>query len=210
MRRTKKTLCTVALCVAVLVAVCAIGAVWMYYNEQKEIDNTLQTSESEMVLNEIFNEKDQWVAGETKQKEVSFENTGEIDQLLRFTVIVQWYEQDENGEWVEWEEAASDTLTAVTINYTEALDEQWTLLDGYYYYNTVISPGEETDLVMTSVTFSSEVDNGGYGTSLDYSDKRYSLTINMEAIEVNADVAIEDWNVVCTMGDDGNITWSPN
>lgn len=195
--KSKKNIIIVSL-VVLLLSICVVGMVLAYYNSEKNIDNAMQTATSEMVLNEIFNEKDRWVAGETKQKEVSFENTGEIEQLLRFTVTAVWY--DENGDaWTADEDA-------VTINYTEDLSDDWTYINGYYYYNTTISPNEETNIVMDSVTFSSELDNGGYGSSLDYSGKTYSLTIEMEAIEVNTDVAQDSWNVSC-IETNGTLEW---
>lgn len=213
-----KKIAKIMLILSILLIV--IGFTFAYYNNTKTIPNVMQTSTSEMVLNEIFNENDYWVAGETKQKEVSFENTGEIEQLVRFTVEVVWLEQvtdvDGNTSWVEWTEQSTETIEAVTINYSDYLlgatdiTAQWTEIDGYYYYNTTLSPNTETDIVMESVYFSSSLDNGGYGSSLDYSNKQCSITIKMEAIDVNTDVALDQWEVNYTIDDDGTITWSAN
>ncbi|MFI3205990.1 MAG: BsaA family SipW-dependent biofilm matrix protein [Clostridia bacterium] len=201
--RQKRSIASLVLLLSLSLIV--IGFVLTFYNNTDLIENVMQTSTSEMVLNEIFNENDQWVAGETKQKEVSFENTGEIEQLLRFKITETWLEQNANGEWISWTGAEDD---AVTINYTDYLNSEWTEIGGYYYYNTTISPNEKTNIVMESVSFSSSLDNGGYGSSVDYSGKKCSITIEMEAIEVNTEVALESWNVTCSVNENNAVTWT--
>lgn len=205
MRKTKKTLIFPSILILLSLFVGVFSFVWAYYSNEKQVDNVMETSTSEMVLNEIFNENDNWVVGETKQKEVSFKNTGEIEQLLIFTITEAWLEQDENGEWVPWDEAED---SAATVNYTDYLEDEWTYINGNYYYNTTISPDVETNIVIESVTFSSSINNGSYSNSLDYSDKKYSLIVSMEAIEVSSDVALEEWDVTYTQDSDGTITWS--
>lgn len=199
----------------VLICACSIAGILAYYNQTRELDNVMKTQSSEVYLLEIFNENDNWVVGETKEKVVSFGNSGETAQVIRISYEAVWLEPiaDENGTitWTAWAEAEE---SAVDINWTAAfasndsVESQWTLIDGYYYYNYVLEPGAVTDIVMDSITYSSEITNGGYDLALDYSNKQYSLTFQLEALSVNNMYTTESWYVEFTIGTDDTLSWS--
>ncbi|WP_409969934.1 hypothetical protein RFF05_08570 [Bengtsoniella intestinalis] len=171
----------------------------IHYMQTKTVENAMSTKASGVYLEELFNPLDQWVAGETKQKEVWFGNHEETDQVIRFTIKEVWTDADGN-EFTDPDDGA-------TINWTDALKDDWTQLGDYYYYNSVLAPEDVTDKVMTGVSFSNTINNGGYGNTADYSDKTYSLTITMEALPVDADVVLANWSVTMTQAETV-LTWS--
>ncbi|MFI3208851.1 MAG: hypothetical protein R3Y40_06915 [Eubacteriales bacterium] len=186
-----------------------ISWVLAYYNQSKEIDNAMQTISSEVYLSEVFNENDYWVVGETKEKEVYFGNSGESAQVIRISYESIWLTEQEDEEgaltWLIWEAGES---SMISINWTEEFATQWTMIDGYYYYNYILEPEEVTEKVMTSITVSDEITNGGYAEEADYSNKKYRLTFAMEALAVNSDTTYESWNVVFLENADGSLLWA--
>lgn len=195
-------------------AIAVVGGVLASYNSIASVQNRLNTKDSSVTLNEIFNPSDQWVPGETKQKEVSFGNVGESDQVVRFKVSEIWYDNkgtsDDLTDDSEWTYSGSyDPLPAV-INYTSEItgtNASWVRIGDYYYYNKILAPGESTPIVIESVTFSNLISNSGPGAVDDFSDKRYSLTVQLETMNVNTTETIAGWNMTFTSNGD-TLTWS--
>ena len=88
---------------------------------------------------------DQFKPGDSIKKEVSFENTGTYDQLVR----IQF-----NPELAE----------GLSLEGTEALEEHWTyIVEGegeaavaYYYYNHVLEAGASTENILDAIRFNPE------------------------------------------------------
>lgn len=188
--------------VALVLGLVLVSSVAVYaavqYNQVKTLDNVMSTKTSAVNMQEIFNPNDKWFPGETKQKEVRFGNTGETDQVMRYKYEATWTDEATG-------EVFPATISDVTIGWCNT--DQWTLIGDWYYYKSILEPGEVTDLVMESVTFSPELSNGSYTDATDYSNKSYTLTITMEALPVDSDVTAATWGVTFTQSD-SSISWS--
>ena len=66
--------------------------------------------------------------------------------------------------------------------------EYWTLVDGYYYYNSILQPGETTVPLFTQVEIvGSKVDQSHIGSTL-------SLTVNAYAVQSEHNPAEHPWD----------------
>lgn len=66
--------------------------------------------------------------------------------------------------------------------------QHWTYVDGYYYYNVVLQPGETTPALFTQVEIvGSKVDQTHIGSTL-------SLTVNAYAVQSENNPAENPWN----------------
>ncbi len=215
MKRFRKTVLPV-LAIALLVVVGVIGT-FAFYQSTTSAQNRLMTKDSGVFLSEIFNPADEWVPGETKQKEVSFGNDGEKDQVLRVRVTEAWY--DSTGAVWSWGTTAYDPSPAV-INWTTASGTQttgpdetnWIKIGDYYYYKKVLTKETNntptvTDNMITSVSFSDKISNGVPGDNNDFSNKRYSLTVKAETVDVDTTITASEWGVNFT-NSGGNLTWT--
>jgi alternate signal-mediated exported protein len=196
-------------------AVGAVGGTWAsYYHTSKNVQNRLTTRESGVTLKEVFNPADQWVPGEDKQKEVSFGNIGQSDQVIRFKTTEIWY--DNNGtpgslnDDVPWAYTGTYDPQPAVIHYTSevtGLNAAWVKIGDYYYYKKILAAETDTPLVIDSVSFSSAISNAGPGAPDDFSNKRYSLSVQMESLDVNTIETAAGWNM--TFSQSGNaLTWS--
>ena len=195
----------------VLIVTAAIGTTLAFYSNKGDLKNNLSTKNSSVYLDEVFDPTDKWLPGESKTKEVKFGNRGTSDQVIRFKVVLQWLDKDDD----EWNDV--ETNNPVEINYTNSFKEgnDWddsfvadAYDEGWYYYNEVLKVGDETPTVMDSVTFSSKLANAIIGDSKDdFSSTTYRIRIYMESVDVNEDITDSEWNKTFTLS--GNtLTWS--
>ena len=217
-KKSNKKILTVVLIVA-LALVGVVGTTYAYYVSNSEINNPLITKGTDIYLAEYFSPDDLWLAGETKEKEVWFGNECDLDQVLRFKVVEEWFDNKGTpGDLTDdtpWTWSGTYTPTPAIINYTGEITggtPSWTKLsDGYYYYNKVLekqsgSTPTETAAVISSVTFSPALSNqAAYGD--DFSNKVCRITVIMETLDVNADFTEDAWNTTFVKSNN-DLTWS--
>jgi len=179
--KTKLTIFTVALATLIM-----LGATMAYFSAAQALHNPMITKGSDVYLQEVFNEKDKWLPGETKEKVVRFGNKGDTAQVIRFKADTEWFLGDGTTAWTP------ATPNPVEIHWTTYLSSEWTLIGGWYYYNKPLLPGQQTNEVMDWVKFSNLISNGGPGAE-DFSDKIFRLTINMESLDVSAIITNAEW-----------------
>ena len=185
------------------------GTTYAYYTSTENLDNSLITVGSEVYLAERFSPDNKWLPGETKVKEVYFGNQYSSNQVIRFTYDVEWFESDGTTPF-----NYTGTYTPATLNWTTEITgpgATWTKIGAYYYYNKVLEKGSmasptTTPPVLTSVTFSPELSNDT-GHAEDFSNKICRITIHMEAVGVNPDIAQAEWGVSFT-GSGNSLNWS--
>lgn len=198
-----------------------VGGVWAYYRKQTDQQNQLITKGSEVFLKELFSPNDLWVPGETKEKQVSFGNRGELDQVLRFKVTETWYDNngtpDNLSDDVPWQYTGTYNPEPAVIRWTGGgtapAASDWVKVGDWYYYTKVLPKGtglapSMTPQVMDGVTFSPAISNAGPGAEDDFANKRFALTLEMETLDVNADMTRPAWHVKFVQSG-GNLTWSP-
>ena len=186
-----------------------------YYSPNVGVENMLITKGSEVCLLELFDPDDQWLAGETKRKEVWFANQCDLDQVIRFKVDTAWTDSSGNP----WAYTGTYAPEPVVINWTSAITgagapATWTKVGDYYYYNIVLAKQSggtptETAAVISSVTFSPEVSNSEYYYGDDFSDKACTITIYMEALSAINHIIGEAWQeAALERQPDGTFVWT--
>lgn len=174
----------------------AVGGTLGYYKNSAGVTNRISTKESGVTLREVFNPADHWLPGETKEKQVSFSNSGDVPQVIRFQYTGKW--SDSSGT----------PLPGLTVQPTVNLagTGNWEEIDGWYYYKKVLQPNDVTANVIKSVTFDASLTNGGYDGKTDYSGKRYTLTVTVESLSANATETAAGWHMTFT-DSGGTLTW---
>lgn len=183
------------LLVAVLV-LGAAGGTLGYYKSSAGVTNRISTKESGVTLREVFNPADHWLPGETKEKQVSFSNSGDVPQVIRFQYTGKW--SDSSGA------SLPEPAVPPTVNLADT--GNWEKIGGWYYYKKVLQPAAVTANVIKSVTFDKSLTNGGYDGKTDYSGKRYALTVTMESLSANTTETVAGWNMTFT-DSGGTLTW---
>lgn len=98
-------------------------------------------------------------------KIIEVENTGKNAAWIRISVL-------KAIELAEGKEGAVDVnLVGLNLN-----TEYWTELDGYYYYNVALQPGETTQPLFTEVQFAANMSNL-------YQQSKAILTIQAQAVQ---------------------------
>lgn len=174
----------------------AVGGTLGYYKNSAGVTNRISTKESGVTLREVFNPADHWLPGETKEKQVSFSNSGDVPQVIRFQYTGKW--SDSSGT----------PLPGLTVQPTVNLANtgNWEEIDGWYYYKKVLQPNDVTANVIESVTFDASLTNGGYDGKTDYSGKRYTLTVTVESLSANTTETVAGWHMTFT-DSGGTLTW---
>lgn len=99
--------------------------------------------------------------GETVSKIPYLDNTGTADFYAR----IQLTSKIVVGE----EELPTDVITL-------DISPEWTLKDGWYYYNAAVTPGEKTTPLFTGVTFVDEMGN-------EYQNATVTIEVNAQAVQ---------------------------
>ena len=86
--------------------------------------------------------------GAEVDKVVTVKNTGDNPCYVRISV-------DKEIQLAEGKSGEVD-LSLIDIDFDT---ENWTLQDGFYYYNVVLEPNETTEPLFTTVTFNTDMDN---------------------------------------------------
>lgn len=189
-----------------------VGTAYAYQASEVKVNNLLHTRSSAVYMTEIFNTNDLWLPGETKEKMVHFGNTYPLDQVIRFTVTAEWFDNKGTPEILTddkpWSYEGTYFPAPIVLNWTDEIPENgaanptWTKIDGYYYYNRVLEAQSgdtptQTLPVLQSITFSPDISNDGTHSE-DFSNKLYRISISMEAVDVNPDITKAAWGVSFT------------
>lgn len=193
----RKMFAVIALCIITLIGV---SGTYAYYQSEVQIKNPFRTGEPRIHLSEKFNEADNWVPGEEKEKRVWFENLGNMDLLLRFKAEVTL--RDPADQAVKIIASKSDKNVYVTADGNEFCTLNWfdenmkswaDKQDGFYYYNQIFKADAKTLPVLKSVTFSKGLSNDVHGIRTDYSQYKLQVKITAETIQVNKEAASALW-----------------
>ena len=113
------------------------------------------------------------IPGDIVSKRVSIENVCGHPFYLRVKVVSNSTNQA----------LSADDCLKLDINTAD-----WTFVDGYYYYNKILQPGETTPALFTQVEIvGSKVDQNHVGSML-------SLTVNAYAVQSQNNPAEHPWN----------------
>lgn len=209
LKKSKMALLMFALFLAVSVA-----GVWAYFGEEMVAENPFYTVRPEISIVEIFDPSDEWVPGEEKQKEVRFQNDGNLDMLMRFTVEKTVYgpaDSKGNREKVtpipsKKVEEAEVPLFSVQYNDTY-LSENFvseTDKDGvtWYYYKNVLRAESATKVVIKSIKIADWAGN-------DYQDYELHAIVKAEMVQFDEEspIAATETGWPSYEEADGVVTW---
>ena len=115
------------------------------------------------------------IPGDIVSKRVTVENVCDHPFFLRVSLV--------SG-------ATNETLTPDECLKLDINTQNWVYLDGYYYYNTILRPGETTPALFTQVEIvGSKVDQTHIGSTL-------RLTVNAYAVQCENNPAEHPWDAL--------------
>ena len=176
-----------------LVLVAVVGATFAYYTSNTSFENVFNTGKYKVKVVEEFVSPDNWVPGETIDKTVTAKNEGDVDAAVRISYIEKW-ETQEGTDITD----QIDSNPAI-INFSNTSD--WTLNNGYYYYNYILKPddvsnsfisGVTLDPALNGVTCTGEGNERTCEAQNSIGGAKYKLTITIETAQ--ADKYKEIWN----------------
>ena len=150
----------------------AVNGTLAYFTGHEVAHNVITSGNIDIELVEMakkgdelvpFEDVDGMMPGSTASKIVYVTNTGDHDAWVRLSV-------DMSIE-LKGEGRADKSMITLDLNVGTAAD-QWTEKDGYYYYNSIVKPGESTAPLFTEVSFATAMGN-------EY--KRSVVSINVQA-----------------------------
>lgn len=173
-KNKKKLVLIVALAVAM-----ALGATFAYFNQELTAENPFDTGKYDSLMTEDFNPGDgkNWEPGAEVNKDVTVENTGNYDIIVRVKFDEKWTRKGEtaayktvNGEaaydsTTVYQESAKDGLVAndKSVVAKTLKMENWVKgADGWYYYKTNLASGKDTGVFLDAVTLDENADMGTY------------------------------------------------
>ena len=152
------------------IAVLATGTL-AYFSAEETAYNVITTGILSMDLVEETTGGEPWpedgisgvMPGMDVDKIPYVKNTGGIDFYTRISVSMQVTGAD--GK------ALSDEYISLDID-----TDNWTEKDGFYYYNSVVKPGEETKPLFTKVSFDRDMPNA-------YMNARIEIDVHADAVQ---------------------------
>lgn len=158
------------LSIAVLLAVGIMAGTFAYFTQQQTFANLFSTKPYSADTYEHFTSPGDWTPGATTAKQVFAKNTGEGNVIVRVSIP--------NQEWTSANGASlgltfgSPAQNAAILNLINTAD--WVKDGNFYYYQHILTPGQETNSFLDSVTFNKDVPNDA--VAVDGSGKTYGET----------------------------------
>ena len=203
----KKSKSLIALLLIAIIGV--VGLTIAYFFNSTTIENNFITKEYGSTYIEEFVSPDNWLPGDTTDKTIEVENTGQVDQAVRIKVTETWTTHNNgtlNG-WIHPDGIKSNHETNTELETDErvaiinlANTSDWIKVGDYYYYNYKLAPTESTSSFLESVTFNPKTKlddtcttttNNGVTTvncnssGDDYDNATYTLTLTIETVQYN-------------------------
>jgi hypothetical protein len=186
--------------VSLLVAVLLLGVVgtFAFFRSEASVANYLYSKDYQADLIDIFDNNRFALPGDTLNKDVSMKNNGEVNSVVRIRLTPSWEPAlDANGNVLD--------TGLVTILYGPSYATDWTLIDGWYYYNKILEPGEETSLLVDSLKLAA-FSNDHH--AVNYSEAVYTLAIEGASLQALTVSTEEVWQMTYTMDNQGYLDWS--
>lgn len=158
-----------------LLALTVVGCTWAYFTSTSHIDNRLSTKAYGNTITEKFTPRDDWQPGQTVEKVFAVKNTGDSTLVVRVKMEESWVRSGTNlntlssvtdkaeiftpkqPSAVDGSVANDDTVVAKELDTTD-----WVFHDGYWYYKSLLTAGNETPALLNSITLDKNADMGKY------------------------------------------------
>ena len=184
LKKLKSRLTVIAL-VAIVLTLLTQGTL-AYYTTIGTATNVITSGDLELTIREMTDQGTEFPAegvyvipGDVVSKVVTVENTCNHPFYLRVKLVYG----------IDSKELPDEDCFKLDIN-----SENWILKDGWYYYNGILQPGEETPEVFSHVEIvGSKVDTGYIGKTL-------SLTVKAQAVQSENNPPATDDDVTSVAG----------
>lgn len=188
-----------------LAIVGVVGVTIAYFTSNATLENIFKTAPYSTQVEEEFTSPTNWTPGTTTPKTVVAKNTGDVPVAVRVSIEEEWVSG--NGESLPLEQNGNK---AAIINFANTSD--WTLVDGYYYYNKKLSKDESTSSFLQSVKFNEKIEidlrcsttgDDSFTSSFcttsgsGYDGATYTLTVKVETVQFDAYKTF--WNTTATI-----------
>lgn len=138
----KKKYKLITICSIIVLSILISTCIYSYYTYQKSIENTVILAYNEIQVNELYEPPLEMKKGISFKKEPTIKNVGNIDCYVRVKSLIS-DSRVENG---------------INIDYN-LNDFTYNIVDQYYYYNKVLSPGESSKPLFTTVTIHNDAED---------------------------------------------------
>ena len=138
--KNKKSI--IALLIVAIIGI--VGLTLAYFSNSDTIENQFITKEYGSTYTEEFVSPDNWLPGDTTDKTIIVENTGEVDEAVRISFNESWTTHNNgtlNG-WIHPDGTKSTHTTEAELSTDESVailnlanTSDWTKVGDYYYYN---------------------------------------------------------------------------
>lgn len=185
--------------ISILLLICIVTVQKISYaslTSKDKVTNTLNLGDINIEVCEKFTQPEDW-NGDEYSKAVNIKNNSTSKALIRVCIIPRWV--DEKGN--TW---PGDT-NLVTLNYetNNIIANQNTIKnnkwiygnDNYYYYNTIVANGEETEQILKSVSA-----NIPEELQERYKNKTLIIDVKAEAVQATKDAYKKTWSNIENQG----------
>lgn len=150
----------------------SVGSIISYLSDNStDLENVFVPGVVTCKVNESFD-------GSTKSN-VTVSNTGNVDAYMRAAIIINWCD---NSGMIYGE--ASPTIDE---DYEIVIGDEWYKgADGYYYYNDIVAPGEDTPILIKECKEIKEMTPKGHYLSVD---------IISSAVQADPNKTFETWGI---------------
>lgn len=158
-----------------LLALTVLGCTWAYFTSTSHIDNRLSTKAYGNTITEKFTPRDDWQPGQQVEKVFAVKNTGDSTLVVRVKMDESWTRGSTNLKTLS---SVTDKEEIFTVNQPSAVDgsvdnddtvvakeldsTDWVFDNGYWYYKSLLTAGNETPALLNSITLDKDADMGKY------------------------------------------------
>lgn len=196
-KKLKKTLLVLLISIFTV-----LGSTVAYFTTQKDVINYLKAAIYGHQIIDTFASSDDWLPGQSLEKEISIKNNGNSDMAVRIYVNEYWQNANENDLPLTDDEGNS--IAVLEFNDDWAFCEE----DGFYYYGTkskktALKPDNKTSSLLNKITLNENVKVdlvetvSEDGTTINYVSSgngydgaTYNLQFKIETIQYNLADAI--------------------
>lgn len=171
--------------VAGLAAIMVIGGTFAYFNQTMTVTNPFDTGKYDTNVTEDFKPEDgdNWEPGAEVNKDVTVNNTGDYDVLVRVKLTEKWVNKTsgitvaENTTGLKGDASQVDATDGLTTGDYSVVEKtlnaaNWVYndADGYWYYKTNLAARTDTGKFLDAVKLLEDADMGKYTVTNYYTE----------------------------------------
>lgn len=171
--------------VAGLAAIMVIGGTFAYFNQTMTVTNPFDTGKYDTNVTEDFKPEDgdNWEPGAEVNKDVTVNNTGDYDVLVRVKLTEKWVNKTsgitvaENTTGLKGDASQVDATDGLTTGDYSVVEKtlnaaNWVYndADGYWYYKTNLAAKTDTGKFLDAVKLLEDADMGKYTVTNYYTE----------------------------------------